>query len=86
MVGMAPTPEAKAAVTGYAERIVDALSDLHSESGYLNFSENPVDARTAYADGVWTQLKGIRSAVDPHGTFAANHPVPRLFENGTVTP
>ena len=36
--------------------------------------------------GAIAELKGIRSAVDPHGTFAANHPVPRLYENGTVTP
>ena len=35
---------------------------------------------------VWTQLKGIRCAVDPHGIFAANHPVPRLFENGATLP
>ena len=50
---------------------------------YLNFAENPVDARTA-TPTAWAQLKGIRSAVDPHGTFVANHPVPRLFENGTA--
>ena len=51
---------------------------------YLNFAENPVDPRAAYADGVWTQLTGIRSAVDPHGIFVANHPVPRLCENGAA--
>ena len=37
---------------------------------------------SAYGADVWRQLTGIRSAVDPHGTFAANHPVPRLFEDG----
>jgi FAD/FMN-containing dehydrogenase len=36
----------------------------------------------AYDDGAWRQLAGIRSAVDPNGTFVANHPVPRLFEDG----
>jgi hypothetical protein len=44
-----------------------------------------VDTRSAYAAGSWRQLTGIRSAVDPHGLFVANHPVPRLFENGRAT-
>ena len=30
---------------------------------------------TATPRASWTQLDGIRSAVDPHGIFAANHPV-----------
>ena len=34
----------------------------------------------------WTRLKGIRSAVDPGGVVRANHPVPRLYENGLPTP
>ena len=72
---------------GHAEavRLTEALAPYANGRQYLNFAENPVDARTAYPDGVWTQLKGIRSAVDPHGIFAANHPVPRTFENNTIT-
>jgi hypothetical protein len=50
---------------------------------YLNFAENVVDPRAAYQESAWTQLAGIRSAVDPHGTFAANHPVPRLYGDGS---
>ena len=33
----------------------------------------------------WQRLKGIRSAVDPGGLLKANHPVPRLYENGLPT-
>jgi hypothetical protein len=49
---------------------------------YLNFVENVVDTRSAYDEAVWRQLVGIRSVVDPNGTFAANHQVPRLYEEG----
>ena len=83
---IAATPEMGAQGHADAVRLTEALAPYANGRQYLNFAENPVDARTAYADGVWTQLKGIRSAVDPHGIFAANHPVPRLFENGTITP
>jgi hypothetical protein len=68
-----------------AVRLTDALAPFSTGTQYLNFAENPVDARSAYRPEVWTQLTGIRSAVDPHGVFAANHPVPRLFENGRAT-
>ena len=68
-----------------AVRLVGALAPFANGRQYLNFAENPVDPRAAYAEDVWTQLKGIRSAVDPHGMFAANHPVPRLWEDGRPT-
>jgi FAD/FMN-containing dehydrogenase len=80
--GMAITPEMGAAAHADAARLMEALAPFDNGRQYLNFAENPVDARSAYGSDVWTQLTGIRSAVDPHGTFAANHPVPRLFENG----
>ena len=41
--------------------------------------------KDAYPDDVWTQLKAVRSMVDPDGVFAANHQIPRLYENGAVT-
>ncbi|MFC4783746.1 FAD-binding oxidoreductase [Nocardioides sp. MAHUQ-72] len=82
---MAMTPEMGAQGHADAARLGDALAPFANGKEYLNFAENPVDPRAAYADGVWTQLKGIRSAVDPHGVFAANHPVPRLWEDGAPT-
>jgi FAD/FMN-containing dehydrogenase len=80
--GIAATPELGAAAHADAVRLMQALQPWSNGRQYLNFAENPVDARTGYADGVWRQLAGIRSAVDPHGTFVANHPVPRLYEDG----
>ena len=32
-----------------------------------------------------SQNVGVRSAVDPHGVFLANHRLPRLFEDGRPT-
>ncbi len=83
--GIAATPEIGAQAHADAVRFTEALAPFANGREYLNFAENPVDTRAAYGADVWTQLTGIRSAVDPHGVFAANHPVPRLFENGQPT-
>jgi hypothetical protein len=79
---IAATPEMGEQGHADAVAFTEALAPWTNGTPYLNFAETPVDVERAYADGVWRQLAGIRSAVDPHGTFVANHPVPRLFENG----
>jgi hypothetical protein len=79
---IAATPEMGEDGHADAVRFTGALAPWSNDKPYLNFAETPVDVEKAYADGVWRQLAGIRSAVDPNGTFAANHPVPRLFEDG----
>jgi hypothetical protein len=83
--GMAMTPEMGAQVHADAVRLTEALAPFDTGRQYANFAENPVDARSIYATDAWTQLCGIRSAVDPHGIFAANHRIPRLFEDGRPT-
>jgi FAD/FMN-containing dehydrogenase len=80
--GMAITPEMAAQVHADAGRLTAALAPYDNGGQYLNFAEGPVDTRAAYATGRWAQLAGIRSAVDPHGVFLANHRVPRLYEDG----
>jgi FAD/FMN-containing dehydrogenase len=80
-LAVAATPEMGAQGRADAKRLTDALRPFANGRQYLNFAENPVDANTAYRPEVWTQLKGVRSAVDPHGLFAANHPIPRLSED-----
>ncbi len=82
---IAATPELGAQGHADAVRLTQSLAPYSNGRGYLNFTENPVDAKVAYADSAWLQLKGIRSAVDPHGIFVSNHQVPRLFEKGSVT-
>ena len=84
--GMALTPEMGAQAHADAVRLSEALAPFDSGREYSNFAENPVDTRSIFDATKWTQLTGIRSAVDPHGLFVANHRVPRLFEDGAVTP
>jgi hypothetical protein len=79
---IAATPEMGAQGHADATSLMGALEPWSNGRQYLNFAENVVDTRDAYADAAWRQLAGIRSAVDPHGIFAANHPVPRLYEDG----
>ena len=83
--GMVMSPEMGAQVHADAVRLTQALAPFSTGGQYLNFAENPVETRTAYRTEAWRQLAGVRSAVDPHGIFAANHPVPRLFEDGRPT-
>jgi FAD/FMN-containing dehydrogenase len=82
---MAVDEESAARGRADAVRLQKALAPFANGRQYLNFAENPVDVRSAYPDRAWRQLAGIRSAVDPDGVFVANHPVPRLFENGRPT-
>jgi FAD/FMN-containing dehydrogenase len=84
-VAMAMTPEMAAQGQHDAHRLTKVLSPWANGRSYLNFAENAVDARSGYSPERWLQLKGIRSAVDEHGTFLANHEIPRLFENGRIT-
>lgn len=83
--GMVMSPEMGAQVHADAVRFDEALAPFDTGRQYGNFAENPVDPRTFYSAEAWTQLCGIRSAVDPHGLFAANHRIPRLFEEGRPT-
>jgi hypothetical protein len=82
---IAATPEM--AEQGYADAVAltEALKRYSTGQNYLNFAENPVDVSASYPADAWRQLAGIRSAVDPQGVFLANHPVPRLYENGQPT-
>jgi hypothetical protein len=81
-IAIAGTPEMAAQGHADAVRFTDALRPFANGRQYLNFAENPVDVSTGYRAEAWTQLKGVRCAVDPHGLFVANHPIPRLWENG----
>jgi len=83
--GIAPTPELGAIVAALGEEAVAALEPWANGRSYLNFAEEPTDARTGYAADAWPKLAAIRSAVDPDGVFLANHAIPRLYENGRPT-
>jgi FAD/FMN-containing dehydrogenase len=82
---IAATPELEE--QGYADAVAlnEAMKPFASDRNYLNFAEKPVDVSSGYDAETWRKLAGIRSAVDPKGVFLANHPVPRLYENGQPT-
>ena len=82
---LAPDPEVAAVGRAEAHRLTEALAPYANGRTYLNFAEEAAETRTAYDDQTWLQLKGIKSAVDPYGVFAANHPVPRLYEGGRAS-
>ena len=75
-------PEMALQVGADAAAFSQALAPWSGRRPYLNFVEDAVDPRQAYDETSWRRLAGIRSAVDPSGTFAANHRVPRLYEDG----
>lgn len=74
-IAIAATPELGALGHADAVRLTDALRRSSTGRDYLNFVENPTTVSQAFPDEQWRRLTAVRDAVDPHGTFAANHPV-----------
>ena len=83
--GMAMTPRWARPAYADANRLTEALAPLPTAGSTSTSPRTRSTLASAYGDRAWTQLTGIRSAVDPDGLFVANHPVPRLFENGQPT-
>jgi hypothetical protein len=73
-VGMAPTPEAVAAIKRYAETVCDALSPWDAGNRYLNFAEAPTDARAIFGRS-YDRVAAAKAKYDPSDLFRANHPV-----------
>ncbi|MGZ4289849.1 MAG: FAD-binding oxidoreductase [Gaiellaceae bacterium] len=74
-VGIAPTPEAKAAVHATVGSLTEALEPWRSGHTYLNFAESRRDPRTLWTEAAHHRLKRIKDTVDPAGIFRANHPL-----------
>ncbi len=81
-IAIAATPEMAQQGHADAKALVDALAPYSTGRHYLNFAEEPVQVGDSFPARTWRQLKAVRSIVDPDGLFVANHPVPRLYENG----
>ncbi len=84
-VALAVSPQAGAAGLADARRLTGSLAPRASGRSYLNMVDTAVDPRSGYSEWTYRQLSGIRSAVDPDGVFAANHPIPRLYEDGQAS-
>jgi FAD/FMN-containing dehydrogenase len=74
-VGIAPTPEAKAAVHATVAGLMSALEPWQADHTYLNFAESRRDPRTLWPETVHARLKRIKATVDPEDLFRSNHPL-----------
>jgi hypothetical protein len=79
---IAATPQMGAQGHADAQALTGALRPWSNGAAYLNFAESKVDAKAAYGELAWEQLKAIRSVADPDGVFVSNHVVPRFYEDG----
>jgi FAD binding domain len=75
-VGIAPTPEAAAAVAGGLESLKAAMAPWAAERMYLNFAETPRDPSAFWPEQAYQRLRRIKAAVDPANRVRGNHPVP----------
>ncbi|WP_340537584.1 FAD-binding oxidoreductase [Nocardioides sp. GXZ039] len=75
-VGITARPEAidrvRSAVTG----IQDGLEPWRAPARYLNFVEQPSDARSFYDPLTWARLRAFKAAYDPDDLIRSNHPIP----------
>jgi FAD/FMN-containing dehydrogenase len=74
-IGVAPTPEIKAAVETYAEVVADTMRPY--ESGlYSNFTEESGSAGRFFGGETWDRLRAVKAQWDRDNVFRANHPIP----------
>jgi ribosomal protein S12 methylthiotransferase accessory factor YcaO len=74
-VGMAPTPELKAAVHATVDALMETLEPWLAEHTYMNFAESRRDPRTLWTEAAHRRLKRIKAAYDPEGLIVSNHPL-----------
>src|SRR3954453_23633839 len=68
-VGIVVQPELKPVIEAHAARIVAALAEHRSASGYLNFQESPVDAAEHFDDETYGRLRAVKAGYDPGDLF-----------------
>jgi FAD binding domain-containing protein len=73
-VGIAPTPEIKAAVEGDLAHLRTALGPYASNRQYLNFAEKKAEGDLWHPE-FHERLRRTKAIVDPHDVIRSNHPV-----------
>lgn len=74
-VGMALDEGMTSAVRAQLDVVAAALAPYDTGRQYLNFTEDHTDPARFYRGGVYERLREVRSRVDPHELFRANHPI-----------
>lgn len=78
-VGIAPTPEARAAVDGAVGRLRETLAPWEADHTYLNFAESRRQAASLFSSASYHRLRRIKAIVDPADVIRSNHPIPPAF-------
>lgn len=73
-VGIAATPDMRAAVVADLDRLRAACAPFASDREYLNFAESPTNAKLWDA-ATHARLRAVKAAVDPDDRIRSNHPV-----------
>jgi FAD/FMN-containing dehydrogenase len=74
-VGMAPTPEAGAAVKAHVELVQSALAPWDAGRRFSNFSTKRERGERLFGDMTYRRLQAVKAGVDPDDVFRSNHPV-----------
>jgi hypothetical protein len=72
-VGIAPTPEAAAAVHGAVGRVLGALEPWRAKQTYSNFADSARPGGSFHGETAYRRLKRIKAAVDAANVIRANH-------------
>jgi UDP-N-acetylenolpyruvoylglucosamine reductase len=75
-VGMAPFPQAAAAVARSVAAVRAALSPWAPRQMYLNLAETARDPSSFWAPQAFDRLRRIKAEVDPDDLIRSNHPIP----------
>jgi hypothetical protein len=75
--GLAPDPDAHAAVDRRVAAVLGALGPWDSGRRYLNFAESAMDPRSIFPTESYDRLTRAKAHYDRTGIFVANHPIAR---------
>jgi hypothetical protein len=75
-VGMAMTPEMRAAIDAYTPGLRAAFAADDAGRSYLNFVEDPTEAAGLFSAEDYARLREVKARHDPGDLFRANHPIP----------
>ena len=74
-VGIAPTPEAIAAVEHATREVIAAVEPWRADADYLNFREVSTPADRLYPEATLERLRAIKRLHDPNNVVRSAHPL-----------